>query len=131
MRSPTAASSSPSSFLSSSRSTTASPLPPTSTNATPWPKPTIVPSIVCPLSYCFALSEAANNVAKSSSGSVNATPDRILPENDVRSELRRSSGRSLSRRLQALGVRPEDQVADIRVEAAPPVRQVAGDDDDV
>src|SRR5690349_7434878 len=58
---------------------TASLLPPTSTNATSWPKPTIVPSMASPFSYCFALAEAANNAAKSSSGCVKTgSPSRRL-----------------------------------------------------
>ena len=45
----------------------ASPLPPTSMNATSGPIATIVPSIVCPSSNRFACSEASNILAKSSS----------------------------------------------------------------
>ena len=70
MRSPTATSSAPSSSFSSATSIVASPLPPTSTNATSGPMATIVPSMVCPRSKRFALIDASNIAAKSSSGSL-------------------------------------------------------------
>ena len=57
MRSPAATSSTPSAFFNSAISMTASPLPPTSTNATSGPIATIVPSMVCPLSYCVTLTD--------------------------------------------------------------------------
>src|SRR5688572_2363247 len=71
-RSPTVTSMSPSAFFSSSISIVASPLPPTSTNATSGPIATIVPSMVWPCSTRFGWVEAANIAAKSSVGSVTA-----------------------------------------------------------
>ena len=70
IRSPTATSMPPSASLSSSRSMVASPLPPTSTNATSSPIATTVPSTLWPLSRYAACTEASNIAAKSSSGSV-------------------------------------------------------------
>jgi hypothetical protein len=54
-------------------SISASPLPPTLTNATFEPNPTMVPSIVCPRLNCRALTDASNIEAKSSSWSLIAT----------------------------------------------------------
>src|SRR5439155_15754925 len=72
MWSPTATSRWPSASLSSSISIVASPLPPTSTNATSGPIATIVPSRVWPFSKRFALIDASNIAAKSSVDSVTA-----------------------------------------------------------
>ena len=57
----------PSGSFSSETSMDASPLPPTSMNATSGPIATMVPSMVCPCSKRFALSDASNIAAKSSS----------------------------------------------------------------
>jgi hypothetical protein len=72
MRSPTAASSTPSASRSSAMSIVASPLPPTSTNATSGPIATIRPSMCCPRSSRLACVDASNIAAKSSDESVTA-----------------------------------------------------------
>src|SRR5665213_931308 len=74
MRSPTPASSTPSASFSSAISIWASPLPPRLTNATSAPIATMAPSTVWPRLNRFALTDASNSAAKSSSGSVITLP---------------------------------------------------------
>ena len=68
--SPTDTSMSPSASFSSATSSSASPLPPMSTNANCGPIATMVPSTAWPRLNCRAFSDASNNAAKSSSCSL-------------------------------------------------------------
>jgi RNA polymerase sigma-70 factor (ECF subfamily) len=68
IRSPTFASTTPSSFRSSSMLMDASPLAPTSMSATSGPMATMLPWTLCPVASRFALIDASNRAAKSSSG---------------------------------------------------------------
>src|SRR5262245_34942634 len=101
IRSPTLASTTPSSFFNSSTASDASPLAPTATSATSAPRDTMVPGIVWPVCSGFALIDASNRAAKSSSGrsltsgnssrSAYTVPARMAFHLDVPPDLQRNS----------------------------------------